>query len=95
MLGVDHALAEVIEVLGDRQVAEDRANRRTGALTEPADDPQQQEDDEAAVPATIWLLVSVEMNNPWRRIRPEQNQSEITGQDHLPGRVAQMNRTLM
>ena len=56
MLGVDDALAEVIEVLGDRQVGQDRRQRRPHALAEPADDPD---------PNPSSVVVGVELPTPF------------------------------
>ena len=76
VLGVDDALGEVVEVLGDRQEADDR--RARSGPTESANQLMTQSIRNTAkvtTPATIWFFVRLEMNRPSEMKQPPSSSS--------------------
>src|SRR6476660_10359284 len=57
VLGVDHALHEVVEVLGHREVLRERLARRPQALADQSTTQRSRNTPKVAAPAKSWLFV--------------------------------------
>jgi hypothetical protein len=90
VLGVDHALGKVVEVLGDRQVIQHGLRRRARKGRDPIDHPEHQKEREGDHPRDDLIAGEAGHEQPERQeAAAHEQQSEIARHHGPPFRVAE------